>query len=220
MFKNSYQQIIIGVVIGLLIFGGIFYLARNVLKLPGIPGKTAPATTQPPSTQTAPIAQVTKQTRAEIDVNSETASWRSVKNPKYNFSVKFPQEVTTITQSLKTGQISFPFSKNCQGSICEGIYLTAADIPPGTALKAALDKGLQGKTSSYQNGGTTSDIEVAGLKGLESFKSAQTSTDFDQDSIYFLKSNLLFILDLYTSKEKSAVNIRNFNLMLKTFQFL
>lgn len=44
--------------------------------------------------------------------------------------------------------------------------------------------------------------------------------DFDHQTNQIKKDNKIYTFDLYTTKEKADTNIKNFNLMIKTFKFL
>ena len=215
------MQIIVGLIVGLLIIGGVLFFAKNI-----IPSNTNTDKSQSAqkleSSKSSKLVEKTATTRKELNndtVNKDTTDWRSYQSTKLNFSVKFPQNVTTVTENIKTGQVSFPFVKNCATQICEGFYINTVDIPAGISLKDALDKGLAGTDSTAQKGSTYQEIEIDGVKGLETFK-VDKMPGIDGDGAYIIKENRLYILDLYTSRSQADQNIKNFNLMLKTFKFL
>lgn len=221
--SQSSVQIIIGLVVGLVIIGGVLYFARNLIpqNLKNI--VKAPIQKLPTeSTKSSQIVQKTAETRKELTTDTvakDTADWRQYQSSKLNFSVKFPQNVTTVTENIKTGQVSFPFVKSCTSNICEGFYINAVDVSAGIFLKDALDKGLAGPDSAAEKGANYQDITIDGIKGVETFK-VEKIPGIDADGAYVLKDNKLYVLDLFTSRDKADQNIKNFNLMLKTFKFL
>lgn len=111
--KSSSQQILIGLMATLVLAGGLFYLSQTVFK---------------PKTTTAPESQ--------INVDQDTSAWRTYQNDKLNFSIKFPPD-TIVSENIKTGQISFPFSKKCSLDICEGVYISRPQASPSAVPKVA-----------------------------------------------------------------------------------
>lgn len=223
---SSKFQILIGIVTGILtgliVFGGIFFFIRNPSYFQNFTNKFKSATTKT-NTPVAnlPIAEQTAGVRKKLNGTNHTVNWRTYQNTRLNFSIRYPQEVTHVTENIKTKQISFPMTTDCSAKICEGIYISVVNVPSGTDLKGALDKGLQGPNSAGQKGSTYEDIAIAGgIKGLETFKNGSGGGDFDRNSAYILKDTKLYVFDLYIGKEKAEEKIQNLNLMLKTFKFL
>ncbi len=109
--QRSLLQILIGLLVGVVVFGGIFYLAKNLFQ------KQSSKTT----TKTAAIP---------LDVDKEAASWQTFQSSKFNFSIKFPQG-SGVVEDINGSKVSFLVDKNCQEDICEGVYLLITTLPQG-----------------------------------------------------------------------------------------
>ena len=89
--------------------------------------------------QVLPISEQTTITRQSVDVKEVGASdsgkedtpdgWVTYQNSTLNFSIKYPQNLSTVAENVKTGQIVFPFGNNCHQTICEGVYISVVDVP-------------------------------------------------------------------------------------------
>lgn len=227
----NWKSIIIGVIIGTIVFGGGGFLVYNAYQ----PEKEEPVQTTTTTPKTATPSSKTAPKEEKPKPKDETADWKVYKDSEIQFRYPSNWKLTERNET-KTGEVNVAspdYSASSPGAeagepalvINKGSmvrFFASKDYPEGKDLKEYLDEN--GFSSYYNYGnGTLTQTSLAGKKAIRvdtKFGIYATSEDFTSTSYHIVNQGKSYqISRIYKSGEQSKYE-SVFLKILSTFKFL